>query len=69
MKFRERSMGKFWQQNDRVETRGLEGWDGGGAKERTMMGRQMKARDKMKYEEVGALGRIEHTVQGSLIHL
>lgn len=34
-----------------------------------MMDRQMKARERMKYEEVSALVRIEQTAPGSLIHL
>lgn len=34
-----------------------------------MMDRQMKARERMKYEEVSALDWIEYTAQGSLINL
>ena len=56
-------MGRFWQRS-KVETRGLEGF-----KERRMMDRQMKARERMKYEEVIESVRIEQTGRGSLIHL
>lgn len=63
LEFRERSMGRFWQRS-KVETRGLEGF-----KERRMMDRQMKARERMKYEEVIESVRIEQTARGSLINV
>lgn len=37
--------------------------------ERRVMDRQMKAGERMKYEEVSALDRIEETARRSLINL
>lgn len=57
MEFRARSMGRFGSGDDKVETRGV-----GGFKKRRMVDRHMKARERMKYEEVIALvrNRTEH---------